>query len=69
MIQSRMQEADGNDVTQMVGAGADEATQHLFDTFRDALQVARDKPSVNNFRACVEAFDLWQAHFVSQVQQ
>ena len=69
MIQSRMQETHGNDVTRMVGAGVDETTQHLFDTFRDALQVARDKPSVNNFRTCVEAFDLWQAHFIEQVQQ
>ena len=68
MIQNRLPEDHGNDVTDMIGLGVDPDTQNLFDTFRDALQVARAQPSVNNFRACVEAFDLWQARFVQQVQ-
>ena len=68
MIQNRLLEDQGNDVTQMVGAGTDEVSQHLFDAFRAAHAKAAEAPCVDHFRACVEAFDLWQAHFLLQVQ-
>jgi len=68
MIQTRIQEADGNDVTEIVGAGADEATQHLFDDFRKAHATACETPNVNHFRSCVEAYDRWLAHFLTEVQ-
>lgn len=68
MMQTKLQEDHGNDVTQMIGAGTDDASQRLFDAFRAAHTKAAEAPCVDNFRECVEAFDKWQELFLLEAQ-
>lgn len=52
---------EGIDATHLVGAESDGTADALFLAFQATHKAASERPCVNTFRACVEAYDAFYA--------